>query len=240
MDYSQEYDPEADFDLWYTRAALDVILAFVRPGDRIIELGCGTGVMTAAFVQAGAIVTAIDHSTVYLERARERGLERVTWTQLPLDEWTGDATAEHVVATSVLHEVQDPQRLLNVVATALVPGGLVHITLQNPLSIHRQVAREMGLIDSVYELSDRGRSLGTRGMWDLDELTALATRAGLRRVLHTGLVLKPLPNALMAGLPEDVIEGFVRAAGRFGDVAAMNYLLLSTNLGVFQRQTPSR
>ncbi len=40
-------------------------------------------------------------------------------------------------------------------------------------------------------------------------------------------MLKPLPNALMAGLPEAVIEGFIRVSDHFPDNCAMTYLVLS-------------
>ena len=42
-----------------------------RPGERIIDLGCGTGALTAEIAAAGAEVVGIDASEAMIARARE-------------------------------------------------------------------------------------------------------------------------------------------------------------------------
>ena len=44
----------------------------VRPGHRVLELGCGTGQVTASLVAAGASVVAVDALPAMLEAARRR------------------------------------------------------------------------------------------------------------------------------------------------------------------------
>src|SRR5690242_15239305 len=51
-------------------AALDAI--DVRPGMRVLELGCGTGALTRKLLARGAQVTAVDWSGPMLQRARRR------------------------------------------------------------------------------------------------------------------------------------------------------------------------
>lgn len=46
--------------------------AVVKPGARVLEIGCGSGSVTALLVERGARVTAIDQSPDMLEQARER------------------------------------------------------------------------------------------------------------------------------------------------------------------------
>ena len=45
-DYSAIYDPDTDFDSRYTMATVRRIAERVAPGDRVLELGCATGLMT--------------------------------------------------------------------------------------------------------------------------------------------------------------------------------------------------
>jgi SAM-dependent methyltransferase len=223
-DYSAVYDPDADVDRLLTDATGAAIARFVRPGDRILELGCATGRMTAALVASGARVVAADRAEAYLERLLTRGLDGVEVWHGDLDGALPAGTFEHVVAANVLHEVADPVGLLARAAGRLVDRGLVHVTLQNPDSLHRLVAREMGLLDDLAAVSERGARFGTRRLWSADALEALMGEAGLRTVHREGLVLKPLPNALLAGLPEEVLAGLA-ACGRYaGEHAAMTYL----------------
>lgn len=230
VDYSRAYDPEADFDHRYTRATADLVARSVTPGDRVLELGCATGSMGARLAGAGALVVGVDRSEAYLARARARGLPGARHLRADLDEPGWEELAggpfAHVLVCNLLHEVDDPVRLLRRAAGCLGEGGVLHLTLQNPRSIHRLVALEMGLIDDTHAVSDRGRRYGTRGMWDADELAGMAAEAGLTVRGRGGVMLKPLPNDMMAGLPDEVLEGFARAARHLPGHCAMTYLAL--------------
>lgn len=225
-DYAATYDPELDFDRHYSLATVRRIVTRVRPGDRVLELGCATGLMTAALVAAGACVTAVDRSPAYLERLRAKGLDGVELVRADLRELPPTGEHEHVVVANVLHELDDPVAVLREAASRLVPGGLVHMTLQNPRSIHRLAALELGLLDDVAAVADRGRQWGTQRLYEADELAALGAAAGLEEVDREGVMLKPLPNAQMAELPDEAVEGLILVARHFPDHCAMNYLVM--------------
>jgi len=42
----------------------------VQPGDRVLDVGCGTGVITAALAKRGCITVGVDASEPYLDGAR--------------------------------------------------------------------------------------------------------------------------------------------------------------------------
>jgi len=230
-DYSAVYDPDTDFDARFTMATVRRIAERVAPGDRVLELGCATGLMTAHLAGRGARVTGVDRSGAYLERARARlgdgaafvgaGLTEPGWEDLAGDGY------DHVLLCNLVHELPDPVDVLARAAALLRPGGLVHLSLQNPDSIHRLVAVEMGLIADVREVSDRGRAFGTLGLHTAADLAALGAAAGLTVVAREGVMLKPLPNAMMAELPEDVLDGFERAARHLPDHCAVNLVVMT-------------
>lgn len=229
-DYSAAYDPDSDFDSRYTRATIARIAPHVLAGERVLELGCATGLMTAGLAARGARVTALDRSDAYLARARARGLAGVRFVEARLEEegWeerAGDGFS-HVLACNLIHELPDPLDALTRAGALLAADGVVHLTLQNPYSIHRLVALEMGLLDDPRGISGRGRRYSTLRIWDADELIELAWEAGLRVVAREGVMLKPLANEMMAALPDEVLDGFERAARHLPDNCAMNYLVL--------------
>jgi 2-polyprenyl-3-methyl-5-hydroxy-6-metoxy-1,4-benzoquinol methylase len=226
MDYAATYDPELDFDRHYSLATIRRICDYVRPGDRVLELGCATGLMTAELTAAGARVTVVDRSAAYLERVRARGLDSVEIVQADLADLPPTGEHEHAVLANVLHELDDPVAVLANAAARLTPGGFVHTTLQNPQSIHRLAALELGLLDDLTEVAERGRQWGTKRLYTADELAALGRAAGLTEVHREGVLLKPLPNAQMAELPDTAVEGLIRVARHFPDHCAMNYLVL--------------
>jgi 2-polyprenyl-3-methyl-5-hydroxy-6-metoxy-1,4-benzoquinol methylase len=230
VDYADSYDPDSDFDRFYTIATGRQIAKRIKPGDSVLELGCATGLMSAV-IQTHADASywlGLDRSAAYLRRAAERNLARTTFGDADLDDLTVAVTGEgydHVLATNVLHELRDPLDFLRRCSALLSARGMLHLSLQNPHSLHRLCALEMGLIDSLDEVSERGNQWGTRTLWTATQLAGLAAEAGLQVHAREGVMLKPLPNSLMSQLPENVIEGFVRGAVHLPEFCAINYLV---------------
>lgn len=228
IDYSAIYDPDTDFDAFYTRATSRRIVALVRSADHVLEAGCATGLMTRDLAAAGATVVALDRSREYVRRLDELALPGVRTVVCDLD---GDPLPpgpfDHVVATNLLHELADPGAFLARCAAVLTPGGLVHVSVPNPGSLHRLVALEMGLLDDLDALSERAGRLATRRMLTSEDLRSLAAAAGLTVHARTGVVCKPLPNALMDALPADVLDGLDRVSARVPDLCAMTLVTLS-------------
>jgi len=93
-----------------------------QPGERILDLGCGTGQLTAEIAKSGAQVLGIDKSEEMLREARQNYPE-LTFVQ-------GDATAmrfkdpfDAVFSNAALHWVKDADRAAESIAFALRPGG---------------------------------------------------------------------------------------------------------------------
>ena len=224
MGYAAVYDPDLDFDRWYTDATAAVIAAQMVPGQRVLELGCATGRMTAALVAAGATVDGVDREDAYLDRARGRGLPGATFHRADVYAPPVDGPYDHVVLANLLQEVPDPQALLAVGARHLADGGALHVTVPNARSLHRLVALAMGLLDGPAELGERARRLETLGFVDPQDLGSWARALGLRVAVRRGILLKPLPNEAMAGLDPAAVAGFVAVAEHFPEHCALNYV----------------
>lgn len=100
----------------------------VREGQRILELGCGTGQVTARLLAAGAEVVAVDALHEMLDRARQRapGATLVEGDAIKADIGTG---YDRVVLSFVLHnfDAEGRVRLLRRAAVALAPAGRIGI-----------------------------------------------------------------------------------------------------------------
>jgi ubiquinone/menaquinone biosynthesis C-methylase UbiE len=109
--------------------------AALAPSDvrTVVDLGAGTGVGSLALARRfpTADVLAVDRTPAMLHRtlstASDSGAGNVRAVEADLDEaWPSDVEAVDVVwASSSLHEVADPDRLLRDVLAALRPGGLL-------------------------------------------------------------------------------------------------------------------
>ena len=130
---------EADFDrderlpywadLWPSARILAEELAIMRlGGQRVLELGCGLGLVSMGAVLGGADVTATDYyedATRFAllnvaDATRKRiDVRMVNWVELPRDLGKFDV----VLASDVLYEHRYASLVANAIATTLVRGG---------------------------------------------------------------------------------------------------------------------
>jgi len=97
-----------------------VALLAPREGERILDLGCGDGALTAALCASGATVTGADAAPELVTAARARGLDvRLQDGRTLCFEREFDA----VFSNAALHWMDDPDAVVAGVARALVPGG---------------------------------------------------------------------------------------------------------------------
>ena len=161
-------------------------LAGVRGGQRVIEVGCGPGALTAELVTrlGPAAVTAVDPSEPFVAAARARNpgvtVLQASAEQLPFPDRTFDAA----LAQLVVHFMSDPVAGLTEMARVTRPDGVVaacvwdHAGGQSPLSLFWQAAR---VLDP--EVDDESQLAGVRE----GHLAELFAAAGLREIEDTVL-----------------------------------------------------
>jgi SAM-dependent methyltransferase len=161
-------------------------LAGVRDGQRVLDVGCGPGALTAELVErvGPSAVAAVDPSEPLVAAARERHpevrVERASAERLPFPDDAFDAA----LAQLVVHFMADPGAGVAEMRRVTRGDGVVaacvwdHAGGQGPLSAFWDVARELDA-----GVDDESRLVGARE----GDLTRLFEAAGLRDVEETAL-----------------------------------------------------
>jgi ubiquinone/menaquinone biosynthesis C-methylase UbiE len=166
--------PAANYERYFAPAigapiARDLIeLAKLRPGEHVLDVACGTGVVTrlAAERVGDSGVAGVDVNPGMLEVARQvAGDTAIEWHQasaeaLPL----GDATFDVVLCQMGLQFFPDRQAALREMQRVLTPGGRVALNVPGPLppplavleqALRRHVGPEAaGFVATVFSLHD--------------------------------------------------------------------------------------
>ena len=162
-------------------------------GLRILDIGCGGGLLSEPMARLGADVVGADAAErnipVAQVHAEEQGLEidyRHTTAEALVE---AGETFDAVLNMEVVEHVSDPQAYMNACAALLKPGGLMTCSTinRNPKSY------VVAIIGAEYVM--RWLPKGTHE-WDKfitpEELYDLIERAGLKPVDRKGFVFNPL------------------------------------------------
>ncbi len=207
MSSAQTWDPEtyarnARFVSDLGSAVLDLLAP--RPGERILDVGCGDGVLTKRLVDLGCEVVAVDASAAQIEAARQRGIDaRVMNAEaLPFTE-----EFDAVFSNAALHWIKSADAAIAGVYRSLQPGGRFVAECGGDGCV-RKIRTAL-----VEALERRGIDGDARVPWyfpTVDDYTAKLERAGFH-VDTIALIPRPTP------LPGDVIGWLDTFAHSFVD-----------------------
>ncbi|TWP52233.1 class I SAM-dependent methyltransferase [Lentzea tibetensis] len=173
---------------YYERPAM-LELAGDVTGRRILDAGCGSGPLFAALRDRGAAVTGIDASAGMLELARRRlGADadlRVADLTDPLP--FADGAFDDVIASLVLHYLEDWGPALAELRRVLTPGGRLIVSVEHPFAI-TLMQRLAGDKLDYFQTRNRteewtlGGQTAQMSFWDrpLHAMTDAFTAAGFR------------------------------------------------------------
>ncbi|GAA5178362.1 MULTISPECIES: bifunctional 2-polyprenyl-6-hydroxyphenol methylase/3-demethylubiquinol 3-O-methyltransferase UbiG [Halomonadaceae] len=210
---SRWWDPDSEFKPLHEINPLRLDFIDARAGlagKRVLDVGCGGGILSEAMAHRGAKVTGIDLGATPLEVARlhqqESGVT-LDYRQVSAEEMADEQPGEFDVVTclEMLEHVPDPAAVVRACATLVRPGGHVFFSTIN----RNPKAYALAIIGAEYVLS-----LLPRGTHDYrkfirpSELSTWCRATGLRVREQSGLTYNPLTRTYRLA-PRDVSVNYM-------------------------------
>jgi trans-aconitate methyltransferase len=114
------YDDKHSF-VWKMAAGLLELLE-AKPGERILDLGCGTGHLSGQIAATGAKVVGVDRSPDMIGEAREK-YPALQFEVMDAREIAFAEPFDAVFSNATLHWIKEPEKVIVGIAKALRPGG---------------------------------------------------------------------------------------------------------------------
>ena len=210
--FAEAYSAENEVNLanaYYERPAT-LALAGDVAGRRILDAGCGSGPLFAALRDRGAVVTGFDSSAGMLKLARRRlgddaDLQLADLgSPLPFP----DAAFDDVIASLVLHYLEDWTAPLAELRRVLRPGGRLIASVMHPIHGH-PVVRPGAAYWATYQWSDENTTSSGQSyvltFWHrpLPAMISAFTTAGFR----IAAIDEPLPAP---DTPRELLPDFLQ------------------------------
>lgn len=175
-------------------------------GKRVVDVGCGGGILSESMARLGATVRGIDLSTKALKVADLHSLESgvvVNYEEIAAEALAArePASVDVVTCMEMLEHVPDPASIVRACATLVKPGGYVFFS-----TINRNLkAYLLAIVGAEYVLN-----MLPRGTHDYDkfitpsELARFARQAGLDLIEMRGMTYNPLSQDYSLNRDTDV------------------------------------
>ena len=186
---------------YVTAAGADLVEVLdPQAGERVLDLGCGTGQLSAQIAAAGAEVVGIDVSAEMVEAAREQ-FPDLSFVVGDARDFSFAEPFDAVFSNAALHWVKPPEAALACIAACLGPAGRFVAELggaRNVATIRRALTDQLA-----------ARGFYPQSPWyfpSLGEYAQVVEQAGLR-VAYASHFPRPTPLAGESGL-RDWMEMF--------------------------------
>lgn len=173
---------------------------------RVLDVGCGGGILSEALAREGAVVTGIDLAPTPLKIAELHALESNVSVTYRLESVEAHAAAhpaayDFVTCMEMLEHVPEPDAIVARLAALVKPGGQLFLSTLN----RNLKAFLLAIVGAEYVLG-----LLPRGTHDYErfirpaELARWARAAGLTLGSFAGLIYDPLTRRFRMGADTDV------------------------------------
>lgn len=115
---AQAYDKNARFVSTLGKGVVELLDP--QSNERILDLGCGDGVLTREIAATGATLVGVDGSQNFVETAQAQGIDA---RKMDGQKLTFKHEFDAVFSNAALHWMLEPEKVIAGVACALKPGG---------------------------------------------------------------------------------------------------------------------
>lgn len=209
---------------------IDTFRPYINKEAQALEFGCSGGVMTGMLSDLILNLDVVDGSETCIKEAKKNKFtNNVNFIHSLFEEYRPGIKYDYVFATFILEHVLNVSDALGVVTSLLKPDGFFFVVVPNANSLSRQLARHMGLISDLKDLTENDNRYGHRRVYDRVSLNRDLENNNFEVVAQGGLLLKLLADFQMDKLIDDGIltskhiEGLYRLGLEYPDFSGALY-----------------
>lgn len=240
-DYSDKYVAEPfESTIVKIRKKLVMEQCDKYPHKNIIEIGCGMNPFFLDYKDFENMII-VEPSLLFAENAKKLSKfeeKKITVIQSFFEEAVAsikdtNLEVDYIILSSVLHELEEPQKMLSAIKSICDENTIIHINVPNANSLHRLIAKEAGIIKDVHEQSLQMQKMQRQRTYDMDLLLEEVHQTGFKVAEKGSYFIKPFTHMQMQEcldegiINEQVLVGLERIIKYLPDYGAGIYVNVS-------------
>ena len=177
--------------------------------SRFLEIGCGSDPLFQDVADFDKMVI-VEPDKTFFEIARSlannnKKIEILNNSIESLNNKSSDYEFDFIVIGGFLHEIDDPQSVLQAIKKYSNKDTLIYSFVPNANSFHRLLAISMNIIESVYEKSNNDVKFGRRVVYNINTYNSLFSENGYEIINSGTYFIKPFAHSQMDELLKNKI-----------------------------------
>lgn len=195
------------FDALMRRYMMDTFKDHFREG-KTLELGCHKGDFTSLLVDRFADVTVVEASKDMADEVASRFGGRIDVIHGMIEEVDLKPEYDNIFLINVLEHLDDPVVALEKIKTFLSENGRLFVVVPNALAMSRVIAKQMGIVAELTDVTDGEHVHGHRRTYTAGSLFDDICFADLTTFCTVGgIFFKPLANYQFdLALEQDIVS----------------------------------
>jgi len=204
--------------------SFEIFKRYLKKG-RLLELGPAEGLMTEHLLTVNPDITIVEGSKIFCKNLR-RKFPKLKINNALFEEVDFDDKFDTIVLGHVLEHVQDPIKILKRIIRWMNKDSVVLCAVPNARSIHRQAAVMMGLIESVFVMSDKDKHHGHMRIYTPETLIRDFNNSGFEIINRGGYWLKPISDRQIEdSWSKEMLDTFMKLGEFYPDISAEIYVV---------------
>lgn len=172
---------------------------------RILEIGCGKEPLFQYIKGKEWVIVEPSKAFCQIAENKKDSDDDVHVLQGFFEEYVYELEKENfdmIICSGLLNEVEEPENLLEGIFKICNEGTVVHINVANAYSFHRILAKNMGIITSEHEKSERNKMFQQNMVFDMESLQEMVEKHQFRILDRGSCFVKPFAHWQMQELIE--------------------------------------
>ena len=210
--YTKDYlSNDFETHMVYYRQKQELAALNKYPHDRILEIGCALDPMFmhlntfSEYIIVEPSVAFCENASKLAEQKNLSGRVKIIngfFEENPdlIQKITSAGKIDFILCSSILHEIEDPYRMLRAIQSVCTSKTVVHFNVPNSRSLHLLLAYESGLISTLDQLTDTAKRFQQHTPFNSQSLKEMLVSTGFSVMEIGSYFIKPCSHAQMTTL----------------------------------------